>query len=215
MTATHKTETLHLTVTMTDEPFEHTRKFANEKFWRGFLIASDQIPNIFEFTAIPIAPSTVAGHATLSDTLIVSGSTWNITSTNNGTVGNIAFTNIQNLVGGSDNDLFILSDGQGVTGMIDGGGGINTLDYSHYTTIAVVNLSAGTATNIGGGIRNIQLWITSPYDGLVIAAAQALSWADMTTIDVFNFGANGYFQPSPWDQKWIERTKGSVNIQQK
>ena len=39
MTATNKKETLHLTVTTTDEPYEHTRKFTNEKFWKGFLIA--------------------------------------------------------------------------------------------------------------------------------------------------------------------------------
>jgi hypothetical protein len=81
---------------------------------------------------------------------------WNITSTNAGNVGSVAFTSIQNLVGGSGPDTFKFSNQAGVTGNIDGGGGINTLDYSLYTTPVFVNFATHKATGIGGFFFNIQ-----------------------------------------------------------
>jgi Ca2+-binding RTX toxin-like protein len=62
------------------------------------------------------------------------------------------------LFGGLGNDTFRLLDGAGLTGNIDGGGGVNTLDYSDYTTSVYINLSTFTATNISTsvvGIHNI------------------------------------------------------------
>src|SRR5262249_42089347 len=41
-------------------------------------------------------------------------------------------------------------------GTIDGGAGVNTLDYSLYTTGITVDLGSGTATGVGGGITHIQ-----------------------------------------------------------
>jgi hypothetical protein len=81
---------------------------------------------------------------------------WAITGTNAGQVGSVAFTSIQNLVGGSGADTFKFSDQAGVTGNIDGGGGINTLDYSLYTTPVFVNFATYKATGIGGFFFNIQ-----------------------------------------------------------
>jgi hypothetical protein len=76
---------------------------------------------------------------------------WNITSQNAGTLsGGISFTAFQNLIGGSGADTFIFSDGVGVDGTIDGGGGTNTLDYSAYTTSVIVDLQTGQATATGG-----------------------------------------------------------------
>jgi hypothetical protein len=88
-------------------------------------------------------------------------STWNITGTNAGHVGGVAFSNVQNLTGGSSNDTFVFGNGQGVTGTIDGGGGTNTLDYSAYTTAVTVNLVTGTATGTGG-VVNIEDVILPP-----------------------------------------------------
>jgi hypothetical protein len=81
-------------------------------------------------------------------------STWSITGSNAGTLafatGAATFTGVQNLTGGSAADTFVLSDGAGVDGVIDGGGGANTLDYSAYTASVIVNLQTGQATATGG-----------------------------------------------------------------
>jgi hypothetical protein len=102
-------------------------------------------------------PVTLHGGAGTS-TLVGSNvpNVWNITGTNAGSVGSVAFTSIQNLVGGTSTDAFKFSDQAGVTGFIDGGAGFNVLDYSAYTTHVSVNLGAHTATGVGGGVFNIE-----------------------------------------------------------
>lgn len=89
--------------------------------------------------------------------------TWNITDNNTGFVnfvgGTFNFANIQNLLGGTQGDTFILANQVGLSGYIDGGNDptpINTLDYSNYTTEVFVDLAAHTATNILGGVFRIQ-----------------------------------------------------------
>ncbi|MHC4543130.1 MAG: LEPR-XLL domain-containing protein, partial [Planctomycetota bacterium] len=80
---------------------------------------------------------------------------WNITGTDSGTVAGVIFTNIENLIGGTGSDTFIFADGGQISGLIDGGWGTNTLDYSHYTTDVAVGLYISAATGTGG-VRNIQ-----------------------------------------------------------
>lgn len=77
--------------------------------------------------------------------------TWRITATNAGRLGAIAFTNVENLTGGRLADHFLLSSNIGVAGILDGQGGVDTLDYSAYAQVArvSVNLARGTATRIG------------------------------------------------------------------
>jgi hypothetical protein len=56
---------------------------------------------------------------------------WNITGANAGELGQFArFVAIENLVGGLAADTFVIAAGAGLSGAIDGGGGLNTLDYS-------------------------------------------------------------------------------------
>jgi hypothetical protein len=62
------------------------------------------------------------------------------------------FTDFQNLIGGTQDDRFDLSDGAGLTGTLDGDTGNDSLDYRDYTTGVTVDLFVGTATNIGGGL---------------------------------------------------------------
>jgi hypothetical protein len=86
-------------------------------------------------------------------------STWQITANNAGKVGSYSFSSFEDLTGGSANDTFTLSNGKGVAGTIDGGGGMNTLNYAAYTTAVAVTLAdsgLSGATNITGGIANIQ-----------------------------------------------------------
>jgi len=68
-----------------------------------------------------------------SDTLVGpdSDTTWNITGGDAGSVADVEFTSVENLTGGAGADTFIFADGSFISGVLDGGGGINTLDYSN------------------------------------------------------------------------------------
>jgi hypothetical protein len=95
-----------------------------------------------------------------TDTLVGANTTntWNLTSTNAGNVnGTFAFTGFPNLTGGSGADTYTFSAGAGVTGVIDGQGGTNALNYAAYSTGLYVNLLSALATGTGGihNIRNV------------------------------------------------------------
>jgi hypothetical protein len=81
------------------------------------------------------------------------GSTFRITDNNAGNVGTLNFSKIENLTGGTGGDTFVLANGKGISGKINGGGGtgIDELNYSAFTTPVNVNLTTGTATKIFGG----------------------------------------------------------------
>ncbi len=103
----------------------------------------------------------LAGSKSTGDTLIGPNTmnNWNITATNTGTVNKFAFKGVENLTGGALADRFVLANGIGVSGHIDGGAGNNTLDYSKYTSAVSVDLTAGTAKNIGGGVSDVNVVI--------------------------------------------------------
>lgn len=65
------------------------------------------------------------------------------------------FAGFANLTGGTGNNVFQFGAGASVSGVIDGGTGTNTLDYSSYTSGVYVNLQTLAATGTGG-IANIQ-----------------------------------------------------------
>jgi hypothetical protein len=77
--------------------------------------------------------------------------TWDLTAANAGTLnGTTSFTGVQNLIGGPSDDVFAFTTNTAaVSGNIDGGAGLNTLDYSQRGTAVTVKLG-GTATGIGG-----------------------------------------------------------------
>ena len=66
------------------------------------------------------------------DTLEVTGAgqTWNITGANEGSVGSIEFSGIENLKGSEGYDTFVVQNKATLDGTIDGGGGDDTLDSS-------------------------------------------------------------------------------------
>jgi Ca2+-binding RTX toxin-like protein len=83
--------------------------------------------------------------------------TWQITAPNAGSLdSNMQFANVQNLVGGTANDIFGFQTGGNLSGTINGGGGNDTLDYSGYGGDVSVNLRLGTASQVQAGISNIQ-----------------------------------------------------------
>jgi uncharacterized repeat protein (TIGR03803 family) len=103
--------------------------------------------------------TTVIGAGTAStifDT-IPAGTTWNLAGQDAGMVGGISFSAFGNLSGGPGNDTFKFADGASVSGIIDGQGGVNTLDYSLFTANMYANLQTLTASGTGGilGIQNV------------------------------------------------------------
>jgi Ca2+-binding RTX toxin-like protein len=118
------------------------------------------VPYTVQSTAAS-TPVTIYGGSG-SDTLIGPNliNTWNVTGTNQGAVGNVTFTSMDSLTGGSSNDVFVFGSGASrITGVVNGGGGVNTLSYPGYPSGVSVHLAnsptVGTATATGG-VLNIQ-----------------------------------------------------------
>jgi Ca2+-binding RTX toxin-like protein len=101
----------------------------------------------------------LVGGTNTGDTLVGpnAANSWTITASNAGKVNATSFTGFENLTGGALNDNFVFSNGIGVTGHIDGGAGLNMLDYAAYTTAINVNLATGTATGVTKGVSNISV----------------------------------------------------------
>ena len=79
-----------------------------------------------------------------------SPTTWNIVGSDEVNVVGIEFVDIENLIGGTDDDTFAFTDGAGVSGTIDGDGNYDVLDYSAYTSNVTVDLETLSATGCGG-----------------------------------------------------------------
>jgi hypothetical protein len=110
------------------------------------------------------APVNLVGNPSAGSVTLVGhdvNNAWNLTGQNAGTLhgsqsaATLNFSNVQNLSGGPGVNTFVFADGAGVDGVIDGGGGPNTLNYSGYSSSVVVDLQTGFATGVGG-ITNIQ-----------------------------------------------------------
>ncbi|MFV2067179.1 MAG: LEPR-XLL domain-containing protein [Pirellulales bacterium] len=82
--------------------------------------------------------------------------TWNITAANGGNLDQSAvveFTDIENLTGNGASDTFVFGASGELTDTIDGGDGVNTLDYSAYSDSIIVDLLVGEAalfTSVSG-----------------------------------------------------------------
>jgi hypothetical protein len=74
--------------------------------------------------------------------------TWRITGVGRATLNSQSLSDVERLEGGSEEDEFVFKDGADFAGAIDGGVGINSLDYSAYTADVTVDLSAGMATGL-------------------------------------------------------------------
>jgi Ca2+-binding RTX toxin-like protein len=105
-----------------------------------------------------------------SDTLVVVGSGNTLTagsgsSTLNATGGS------NKLTGGAGNDMIIVSGGASNT--IDGGTGVNTLDYTAWSSNVTLNLKTGQAVNVLGTdtFSNIQAFLLGAGNNTVMAGA--------------------------------------------
>jgi hypothetical protein len=100
----------------------------------------------------PAAPVTITG-GTGINTLVGpnTSSTWSFTSIGGGSVGNVRFSAMLNVRGGTATDTFKFSPAGALLGLLAGGGGGDWLDYSLFTTPVNVNLATGAATHVAGG----------------------------------------------------------------
>jgi hypothetical protein len=139
--------------------------------------------------------TTVTGNST-GDTLDGANiaNTWTLTGVGAGTVNGIAFTGINNLVGGANTDTFKFNSGGSVSGTINGGGGSNTLDYSnHGATAITVNLQTHTATATGGFSNIGTLVGSSSTSDTLIGPNTTNTWTltgtNAGTVGTFSFSA--------------------------
>jgi hypothetical protein len=123
------------------------------------------VPGVVQALA---SPTSVVGAG--GDTLVGgnAANTWSVTGQNAGQVGGVTFTGFPNLTGGSQADTFAFVNGGKVTGVVNGGGGVNTLDYSGYTGNILVDLPLGAASLVGGGVRNLQNVVGSKANSILI-----------------------------------------------
>jgi hypothetical protein len=98
---------------------------------------------------------------------------WVLTGPNAVTVGPFTFVGFQNLLGGSSDDRFVIDSGASLSGTLDGGGGVNTLDYSNYAGGITVDLPLDLATAIGQGVFDIQNVTGSIGNDLMVGTAGA------------------------------------------
>ncbi|ASU41308.1 hemolysin D [Herbaspirillum sp. meg3] len=155
----------------------------------GGYAAGDTYVNIQNVTGSALSDTFIASAATNafdggsggSDTVSYArasdgvGVTVNLVTGNgsNGFAANDTYTNIQNIIGSSYNDIFVASND---VNRFDGGGGSDTVSYASSGAAVTVDLVGGTGT--GGSAQgdtyiNIQNVIGSSADDLFIASTAA------------------------------------------
>lgn len=106
--------------------------------------------------------------------------TWIINGTNAGSLNGVCtFSGVQNLYGGSSDDLFRFSGAGKVGGAVNGGSaGNDTLDYTNYTGGAVaVNLAAHTATATGSFANILNFIGHAPLSSTLVGPNTTNSWS--------------------------------------
>ncbi|MDH5178371.1 MAG: hypothetical protein OEY07_01820, partial [Gammaproteobacteria bacterium] len=125
--------------------------------------------NIERFTGNNVSSTLTAGDTT---------NTWLITDENDGSVNGIDFIDFNNLIGGSDDDMFTYSDPGNITGLVNGGGHLFG-DEVNMVNLAVANVILGTR------FTNIELFTGNNVDSTITGADVVNGW----TIDNENDGS--------------------------
>jgi hypothetical protein len=100
--------------------------------------------------------------------------TWKITGLNAGTLdSSITFQGVQTLAGGSGDDAFVFQPAGFLSGIVSGGGGSNTLDYSALTTEVIIDMPLGEASRTGG-IQDIQNVTGGSGDDILVGAGNGV-----------------------------------------
>jgi len=121
----------------------------------------------------PIAtPTTIDGGGAATDpydTLEVTAlthNTWDITGVNAGALNTaVQFRNVEQVIGGVGRDHFFFAPGSRL-GFVLGGTGMDTLDYSKYSSAVSVNLASGVSAGLIG-LGNIENVVGSALDDTI------------------------------------------------
>jgi Ca2+-binding RTX toxin-like protein len=132
-----------------------------------------------------------------NDTLVGpnSANAWVLTGANAGTLNGGSFTGVENLVGGSGTDTFVIRPSGSLTGLLNGGGGsADKVDFSAWTTAVTINLQAPlTETALHGGIAGVELLVGgSASDTLIgrnVATVWTLTGANAGTVGTLAFSS--------------------------
>lgn len=136
---------------------DYTAYTSNVTFDLTAILGPGSATNLPEFTEI----DTLIGGGAINTILGPNAPDvfWNVDQANAGSLASAVnqwdFQAVSQLVGGTGQDTFFISE-SGTAGAVDGGTGTNTLDYSAFTTDIVVDLQAGTATNLSSSITNVE-----------------------------------------------------------
>lgn len=166
-----------------------------------------------------------------SDAFVVdtlADSTWSLAGLDAGNVtstafGPLSFASVENLTSGAGADTFRFADQAAVSGLLDGGPNIDTLDYFAYATHVRVDLSGGTATGTGG-IANLEAVVGGlpAMDGLVLSsvAIDEDGMAELTGVisdastgDRFWLDVNWGDSASPQNVEHIDLNSAPAHVQ--
>jgi hypothetical protein len=192
---------------------------------KSLVLNSGQGKNTFNVTSpAPTFPVTYHGGG-WPTTLIGPNSpnTWTITGSNAGTLGNLTFTGVWNLVGGSNNDTFqFVLPGGTIAGTVDGGLGSNTLDYSAglSTWVNLQTLAAGGMYgNMPVGFSHIQTLVggsTNPIGNLNVLygpdgnTTWTINGPNAGQVGAFSFSGFGHLQGGKGVNVYRFLKKGTV-----
>ena len=99
---------------------------------------------------------------------------WTLSGANSGTLINsalpapVTFAGIANLTGGAGPDTFVILSGAAGLRTVNGMSGLNTLDFSQFSTGVAVNLASHTATSFTSA-TNFSMVIGSAYNDMLTA----------------------------------------------
>jgi hypothetical protein len=137
----------------------------NDRFVQPKSGVTDQVS--FDISGTSDGAAVIRTHSQTSTVLNVP-----VTKTTKQTITFSGIQNVSILGGGTGNRFNVLSSPTNATLSIDGGAGLNTLDYSAFGQGANINLAVGTATGLGR-IQNITNVIGSAFDDLIVGDARA------------------------------------------
>jgi filamentous hemagglutinin family protein len=135
-------------------------------------------------SGVVVASVEAADGQTGTDTVVgtVGADAINVTGTNAGIINGMNFAGVENLAGNAGDDTFSFTNGASVSGLVDGGGGSDRLDYRAYTTAVSLDLGSNTATGVGsfnniesvtGGSSSDTLSGTAGSDSFTLTAPNA------------------------------------------
>jgi hypothetical protein len=136
---------------------------------------TDLVTIVNTATATPVAITGGGGTTTLLGPN--TNSTFTLTGPNTGTVGNVTFSGVANLTGGTGNDTFTFNAAGSLSGTVNGGDGSNKLNYANYGAAVTVSLPTGTAPATGGFVNIQSVTGSNSLGNTLIGANTPNTWS--------------------------------------